>query len=150
MKRMIWAAPVLMLAMLMGCNSGMDGKIATEYVEGIVKLDGSPLVGASLAFYPVDASGKIAFGSTDETGKYTLTTDGGADFKGALPGEYKVTIVKKELPPPASADVSDAPVDLTDRSKWITQEAQSKQETTDLVATVKPGKNIIPFDITSK
>ena len=147
----VWILPALLcVAIFVGCNDGMEGKIKTEYVEGIVTLDGSPLSGAAVTFYPVDTAGKPAFGSTDDTGKYQLTTDGGADFKGALPGEYKVTIVKKQMPTPVGAEVSQTTVDLSDKTTWITQEKQSKQDSTDLTATVKTGDNDIPFAITSK
>jgi len=79
-----------------GC--GGDGKVS---VNGVVTLDGQPIEGAIVTFIPVAKEGQIAHGTTDKEGAFQLTTTKPND--GALPGEYKVTVVYAEgaEPPPA-------------------------------------------------
>jgi len=60
-------------------------------VEGVVRLDGQPLDGATVVFTSED--GKKTFsGFTDAGGAFSL---GGGEKPGALPGTYKVTVTKK-------------------------------------------------------
>lgn len=74
------------LAVVMsGCGDGSG----TVPVAGIVKLDGQPLKNASVSFLP-QGDGKQATGTTDDAGKFVLSTDNPRD--GAMPGNYKVVI----------------------------------------------------------
>ena len=68
-----------------GCGSGSG----TVPVSGVVKLDGQPLKNASVSFVP-EGDGKQATGTTDEAGKFALSTVNPRD--GAIPGKYKVVI----------------------------------------------------------
>jgi hypothetical protein len=88
---------------LSGC--GGSGKVK---VEGVVTLDGTPVEGALVAFTPVSKTeGQVCQGTTDKDGKFRLTTTKPDD--GALPGEYKVTVVYAEgAEPPPSQDVKGA------------------------------------------
>jgi hypothetical protein len=65
-----------------------------------VTQGGKPVEGAIVKFELADGS-RSATGKTDANGSYTLTTFSAND--GALPGDYKVSILKYEARPAASA-----------------------------------------------
>lgn len=73
-------------------------------VTGKVTLDGEPLTGVMINYIPAEGQpgGEIAFGLTDEAGKYTLQTQlagqSPEDSQGALPGNYRVYLSKLVLP----------------------------------------------------
>jgi hypothetical protein len=71
-------------------GSGCGSKDGLVKVEGVVTLDGKPLEGAMVTFYP-EGSGHFANGMTDKSGAFTLTSYQPGD--GATPGDYKVTVV---------------------------------------------------------
>ena len=131
--------------------------IPTNYVEGIVTFDGQSLEGALVTFIPVAADGRVASGYADATGKYTLTTDGGAPQKGALEGDYKVTVSKmdiKEVPrlssgpsPASNSQYSQPEMDAV--QTLMTPKVYSVANDTPLKATVKKGKNDIPLEMTN-
>ena len=80
---------------------GCGGPHQSVPVEGVVTLDGVPVAGAMVNFIRDGGDGKegrMAYGSTDETGKFRLTTIQPND--GALPGTYRVLVVKTEPIPP--------------------------------------------------
>ncbi len=78
-------------ALSVGCS---PKELKTDYVEGVVTMNGSPVEGATVTFSP-KGGGPTALGKTDATGKYTLSSlQGGGVGKGALAGDYVVTIVK--------------------------------------------------------
>ena len=84
----VWAA-VLLVA---GLGCGGSGKPVKT--EGLVTLDGKPVDGATVTFHPEAEQGHVATGLTDADGVFQLQTFAEAD--GALPGEYKVTVIKTE------------------------------------------------------
>jgi len=92
-----WATlAVVLLGAASGCGSKANPFVK---VSGIVTLEGVPLAGAKVTYYP--SSGDAPpFGVTDSGGRFELTT---FDLKarkstdGALPSEYKVTV---EIPSP--------------------------------------------------
>jgi len=109
---------ILSFALLAGCSTS---KSEPEYladlvgVTGKVTVNGRPLAGASVTFFPasLDQSGETATAVTDESGQYQLVTAraGGLDAQaaGALPGSYKVTISRLTMPdgsavPPGTTD----------------------------------------------
>jgi hypothetical protein len=87
-----------LLGVLFGCGTNASN---TVKVSGIVTLDGVPLAGAKVTYYPSSREAPPT-GFTDSAGKFTLST---FDLKtlqstdGALPGEYKVTV--EMMPAPA-------------------------------------------------
>jgi len=87
--------------------AGCGGGTGPVPVRGVVKLDGQPVVNASVVFIPQNPGGREAYGSTDANGAFRLTTTKPDD--GALPGKYKVVIQ-----PPAPAGGS-TPFDDTDK-----------------------------------
>lgn len=75
-----------------GCPKGGGAKLNTVKVTGTVTLDGTPLPGATVTFSPKSEGARAAFGTTDENGRFTLTTLNPGD--GALPGSYAVAVSK--------------------------------------------------------
>jgi hypothetical protein len=82
---------------LTGCGGG--NVLKTNRVEGIVTYNGTPLANATVTFYPEGGDATPAFGKTNENGKYLLQTQQGAIDAGTTPGEYIVTVSKKEYVP---------------------------------------------------
>jgi hypothetical protein len=88
-------------ALVFGAATGCGTKASNSVkVVGIVSLDGAPLEGAKVTYYP--SSGDAPpMGVSDSSGRFELST---FDMKtrestdGALPGEYKVTV---EIPNPS-------------------------------------------------
>ena len=68
--------------------AGCAGQTTTP-VEGVVLLDGKPLVGATVQFVPQE-KGRDATGETDKSGQFVMSTFQPRD--GVLPGSYKVVI----------------------------------------------------------
>ncbi|HEV3117674.1 MAG TPA: carboxypeptidase-like regulatory domain-containing protein [Gemmataceae bacterium] len=80
------------LVMLLAAAALASGGCArTVGIKGRVTLDGQPVEGASIQFVPLDG-GRVAFGTTDQDGYYTLSAFKPGD--GAPKGEYKVTVAK--------------------------------------------------------
>lgn len=100
--------------------AGGCGKSGPEFVgklvpvSGEVTLDGKALGGADVAFIPVSPGGHRAFAASDSEGRFELTTvPSGArvalkKIKGALPGTYRVSIIKFQMRD-GSAPPRDAP-----------------------------------------
>jgi hypothetical protein len=79
------------LALVAGCGGSKLGR-----VKGRITCNGKPFYPSAIVFSPVPAgeadreSGKAAWGSPDEQGRYVLTTYSHGD--GALIGKHRVTI----------------------------------------------------------
>lgn len=84
-----------------GC-SGRDLP-ETVPVSGTILHDGKPLADAEIGFVPKqeDSGAHPAHGRTDESGVFTLKTYFGPkdEVSGATPGEYTVTVQKRDIPP---------------------------------------------------
>lgn len=94
------ALGLLAAVSLSGCGSS-GPKINTVPVTGKITYNGQPVAGATVAFIPNNPDGRAARGVTDDLGVYTLTTYVGPNDQpaGAEPGEYKVTVEKKQVAP---------------------------------------------------
>src|SRR5262245_31004830 len=79
-----------LLLLAVGCG----GKYTPVPVSGVVTLNGKPVEAATIYFYAFgdEKDGRPAFGTTDNNGKFQLSTMGNND--GALPRNYKVVITK--------------------------------------------------------
>jgi hypothetical protein len=91
-----------LLALTAGSGCGGPGKpIKTE---GLITLHGNPVAAATVTFHPEGGQGRLATGMTGDDGVFQLQTFAPDD--GALPGDYKVTVIKTEgvAPPPAGND----------------------------------------------
>ena len=83
------AVGVLVFAIVSpGCGSG---RLATLPVTGTVTFRGQPVAGAAVNF--LSETGPAAWGSTDQQGRFQLTTFDTND--GAAAGSYGVTISKR-------------------------------------------------------
>ena len=82
-QRLIYLAAICSLFSLVGC-----GKPGPVPIEGIVTLDGQPLVDAEVIFKP--DQGRPSVGRTDESGRYKLMYT--QEEKGAAPGHHQVMI----------------------------------------------------------
>ena len=83
------------LACVIGCNSEssckVPGRSATIKAEGRVTLNGKPVEGATVLFSSKQLK-LTAYGKTDKTGRFQLTTYESGD--GAPAGHYQVAIRK--------------------------------------------------------
>jgi len=127
------------MTVIAGCDRGL----ALAPAEGTVTLDGRPVAEAGVFFTPIEG-GPSATGSTDAAGHFKLRS---ANREGAMVGEHRVTITKKEtrgLGPfgPTS------PEGIT--IIWHVPQKYSNTKTTDLTATVPSGGDEFTFELTSK
>ena len=88
-----------------GCGSKgqLDGLVPGY---GVILYDEEPLANATVTFHPVQQSGmsRAATAMTDANGNFRLRTLQPDD--GVQPGEYTVTVMKVESPPPPLSDIS--------------------------------------------
>jgi hypothetical protein len=123
---------VLLLAMgitlyTAGCGSQGSPAFLKNLVPatGHVTVKGKPLAGATVMFFPASggSGGQAAMAITDEKGNYQLSTlaSGVAPekSKGALPGEYTVTISRIAMP-----DGSPLPGGITEENEAIAKGAK--------------------------
>jgi hypothetical protein len=92
-------APALVAVTFLGLlgvtGCGDDSGLGTRYsVSGTVTYNGQPVEKGQISFIPVDLNKQRAANGFIQDGRYSLTTSSPQD--GALPGDYKVTIVSKE------------------------------------------------------
>ncbi|HET6881923.1 MAG TPA: carboxypeptidase-like regulatory domain-containing protein [Pirellulales bacterium] len=112
----------------------------------------TPVDGASVVFSPTSA-GPTAVGMTDAQGRYTLST---GEKTGAVPGDYKVTVVKSRIEGPTMTDEErnkyvqehEGASPPTPVSKNLLPEKYVSTQTSDLSVTVKSGENDIPLNLT--
>lgn len=103
---------------LVGCGGG------PVPVEGKVTMNGKPLAGATVVFIPV-SGGPEAGAQTDTDGDFHLT---GTKAEGIAPGEYRVTVSKKDWPPGVTPP---------DPTKMTFASVQQKQQVVPLKYTVQ-------------
>jgi hypothetical protein len=150
----------LVVAGTIGCGGGPTLK--TEYVEGVVTLDGTPVAGATVTFTPVNPDqGVSAGGKTDENGVYKLTAVGtgeevAAIDGGTVPGEYYVAVQKQVVETPISQEEAEeqgieyvAPEPGSQEVQYLVPKKYKIPAKSGLTATVKEGKNDIPLALTS-
>jgi hypothetical protein len=137
---------------LTGCNS--KHYISTELVEGYVTLDGQPFDNVVVTFLPINSTGEMGFASTDNQGKFRISTLAGKPDSGTTVAEYKV-VFNKEI-----EDVSKRKFDKDQNGKEIvlpnltTVQMVPKKylnpETSGITVQVKKGKNVFNFDLVSQ
>jgi hypothetical protein len=121
--------PVAVVALLVGWNLRRPRPIP---VSGTVTLDGKPLIGAQVTFFPIepiDPSGRSAGGQTDGTGGFRLAS-------GAFQGSYGVSVINGFNQPPA-------PIGR------IVPVRYQNTATSGLAAEVTRGPNDFTFNLTS-
>lgn len=150
---MILFSCFVLLLCATGCPARGKG-LQTEYVEGLVTLDGVPLPGATVIFSPTGTTGEMASGTSDAQGIYKLSSSNGDAGKGAVAGEYAVSVKKVEVTNFEEGDPK-APKDpvtgqpLSSSEKLITDPVYQRSATTPLKYTVNPGKNEINLELKS-
>jgi len=111
-------------------------------VEGTVTFNGEPVAGATVSFQPVSPDGESASGMTNASGRFTLTSGGAArPGSGALPGDYRVTIIKREPPPP------DPDYEAYERGDIDYNELQERMRRRDALGSGAPSalpRNVLP------
>ncbi len=129
---------------------------ATGLVTGTITRVGKPVAGVDVSFRAAGAP-RYGYGTTNQAGRYTLTTFDPND--GAIIGEHVVV-----LTPANPATVSELSGDVSApesyeaykkavqaASKPVTNPVVPRRygspATTPLKATVKPGDNVIDFDL---
>jgi hypothetical protein len=132
-------AAVALVALLFasGCGGAYDSSVA-----GVVKLDGKTLPRGLVGFHPVSA-GPSAYAVIDESGGYAVRT---GRESGLPPGEYCVTVSANELPATERTETGNPPPP----GKSITPAWYRTKQASGLKFTVKPGKNEINLELTSK
>jgi hypothetical protein len=132
------------IALVLGC-SGSAAAPGTVKAAGTVKLNGAPLAGAQVTFYPASADVTLASqAATDDSGHYELQTHvGGGKFKpGVAPGKYTVSITKLDT---ANVKNTFAP------PKNLLPARYADPKTSKLTADVSPsGQTPIDFELTSQ
>ena len=135
---------LLALSVLLLCFCGCPGSSGNVgWVDGVVTLDGDPVGGATVRFYP-ESGGRGSSGKTDKNGYYELRYT--RSEMGAVIGNHKETVSqeagltgdygKKE----EKEEVERTPVPrkYSDRKK------------TELSETVESGSNTINLELTSE
>ena len=110
-------------------------------VHGRVTLDGKPLAGAKVRFYPVSGRGSV--GTTDDQGEFELLYI--RNQNGAVVGKHRVTISTKKLP---EVDENRVPINKG-QPETLPPEYHDRKKTT-LETTIEPGLNEPLFELTSK
>jgi hypothetical protein len=90
MKMLALLAIAASAVLVSGCAKDTGHRKTT----GVVTVDGAPIEGATVVFIPAAQGGASGSAITDAKGAYSATS--GSVGEGLLPGEYKVTISKRE------------------------------------------------------
>jgi hypothetical protein len=132
---------ILLTAAFAGC----DRPAAT--VQGTVTIDGQLVSRGTVVFHPV-SSGPTAYGTIDKHGSYALRVGQGdlndPNAGDISTGEYIVTVVVN-TPPQRDETVDDGSPPMP--GARVTPPKYASKDTTDLRATVKPGRNVVPLEL---
>lgn len=131
-----YAALMALVVVVSGC--GPSGPTLGR-VEGTVTLDGQPLAGARVCFYP-EGGGRTAEAVTDQQGHYVLSYT--SEGTGAMAGPNKVSISTYEEPVSQDDGTTQGGVPEKVPAKY------NKQST--LVREVQSGQQTIDFALESK
>ena len=161
---LLFSLTVAPLAMT-GCGGGGGSDLDTQYVEGVVTLDGKPVPDATVTFVPVTAGqGASATGYTDANGVYKLTavavgetSASGEAEAGTLPGEYLVGVTKSVTVAPMSAEEAETKgipykepsVNEVPKTTHVVPQKYNDPQKSGLKATVTDGENTIPLELKS-
>jgi hypothetical protein len=147
-------------ALVCGCHRGQRFSMAP--VHGQVTFQGKPVGGATLTFLCAGAP-RLAIGTTDEGGNYTLTTFQPSD--GAIIGEHVVTVnfygsqpdeealEKSAKGKSQSQAIAEAMKKTLEQNKKIAKTAPAipakykERRTSDLRKEVVAGENVINIEL---
>jgi hypothetical protein len=128
-------------AVFAGC--GDDAQVGR--VDGIVRLDGSPVTTGTVRFVP--GAGRAAEGKIQSDGTFTLGTFGKSD--GALVGKHQVVIIAYEPSRRAGGGPPDFRVP-SPKIKPLVPMKYMAPGTSGLTFEVKPGTNHAELDLKSR
>lgn len=147
---------VFFLTGLIGCR---PASLDVQPVSGKVTYHGEPVSEAIVIFSPSDNQGRGATGLTDANGNFSVST-GGTTKKGALIGEYGVTIIKTVLVDPSGKTIPAATFDgeapknspptesvMRPRTKAVIPEQYGRNDSPLFQVRVEKGKNEFVFDM---
>jgi hypothetical protein len=130
------SVPLIGVTILLFATAACSSRRTPVPVSGTITLDGKLVEGAIVTFHVLgdDKEGRPATGLTDKTGSFRLKT-GNED--GALPGEYKVVVIKNVLADPnlKMPDFPDTPEGRNQREHFLWQHFGDNRS---------PYKNILP------
>lgn len=138
-----------------GCSGEATNRLPLYKVKGKVTLNGAPVIGADVTFFNEEAK-KSAFGRTDDTGSYLLTTYAAND--GAVEGKHAVKISLVPPPPQTPAFVDIESADYVPPGVGMSTEPPAPKSTlpqmyadfatSGLIAVVNTdAENVIDFDL---
>lgn len=134
---------MVLLNLASGCGRGDAGPELAP-VSGTVTLDGKPLPGAIVTFFPEAVKGSPAYGATDSAGKFTLRST--RDRAGTVLGSHRVEIITQPLTEEEQEEVRSsgqpAPPAYVEVPKKYNQPGT-------LTAEVQRGANQIEFKLTT-
>ncbi|MBT5018400.1 MAG: hypothetical protein HON04_06600 [Planctomicrobium sp.] len=113
---------ILICATLVGCGGGPSDAPTLAPASGKVLIDGKPVAGLSVAFYPDGSKGTkgpMSVAETSEDGSFRLTTAGSRS--GAVIGSHKVVVSCPEF----------GNVKLNNGGDGVGSSASGKQEATE-------------------
>ena len=122
------ATLVVFVSLLSGCGN----KYGTTPVTGTVTLDGDPLAGAYVIFYPVEGGRANSTSKTNDKGEFDLSYT--HDSGGAIPGSYKVLVSKTKK---------------VNEKDFETLPSQYNSESTTVVEVTQSGENRFEFELNS-
>ncbi|MEI8381080.1 MAG: carboxypeptidase-like regulatory domain-containing protein [Planctomycetota bacterium] len=142
---------VLLATVIAALGCGGSGLPETVSVTGTVTYQGNPVTDAQVVLNSTDPKGKPATGATDAQGKFTVQTyvSPTAQAKGAIPGQYKVTVTKIEQSKQSSEEMMKAASSgQPAMPKNLLPKKYSVESSTDLTADVKKGMGPLSFALT--
>lgn len=139
-----WFIKLCCLGLILSASGCGGTKLPeTVSVSGTVIYQSKPVEGAQVVLNNTDPAGKPAAGVTDAQGKFTVQTyvDPANQVRGAIPGSYKVTVMKIEKSTMSSEEMmkSAASGDKQAGPKHLLPVKYSNLATTDLPAEIKKG-----------
>ena len=102
----LFCVAVIGFMVFQGCSKNPLG---TVKVTGKVTLDGVPVEGVTVAFYPKSSDCRECFGLTNAQGQYVLTVSGAEPGSGAIPGEYGIVLTKLQKNPASPSPGAGSP-----------------------------------------
>lgn len=144
---LLFVVPVMAITIGCGGAGRVDGEYPVHSASGTITQKGQPLDSAQVIFYHEEKGKPPARGTTDSSGRFTLTTYNQGD--GAVTGNFKVTVKKVVSDGPQVSD--DEPIDPKVGEKMqvksLVPAKYGSPATTDLKATVKESDNSFEFDV---
>jgi hypothetical protein len=109
-------------------------------VDGIITLDGHPLLNGTVTFHPRDG-GQPGYAAIASDGTYAVRT---GESEGLAPGRYAVTVIALQPSVTASGQF-----DMPAPGEHITPPRYASASTTDLSADVHEGLNRVDFSLST-